>query len=66
MIKTELDLLVFGSLLLTMSSQQAVVEHPVLGIRDGKIVFVMPRKDSRRGLLRKKVPYRRDTQLCPG
>lgn len=67
MIKTELDLLVFGSLLLTMSSQQAVVEHPVLGIRDGKIVFVMPRKDFQEGAYcAKKVLNRRDTLIMPG
>jgi len=67
MIKTELDLLVFGSLLLTMSSQQAVVEHPVLGIRDGKIVFVMPRKDFQEGAYRaKKVLDRPDTLIMPG
>lgn len=41
MIKTELDLLIRGSLLLTMSQGSAVIENPVLGIRDGKIVFVM-------------------------
>ena len=41
MIKTELDLLIRGSLLLTMSQESAVIESPVLGIRDGKIVFVM-------------------------
>lgn len=41
MIKTELDLLIRGSLLLTMSQGSAVIENPVLGVRDGKIVFVM-------------------------
>jgi len=41
MIKTELDLLIRGSLLLTMSQGSAVIEDPVLGVRNGKIVFVM-------------------------
>jgi len=41
MAKTDLDLLVRGSLLLTMSEEQAIIENPVLGIRDGKIVLVM-------------------------
>jgi len=40
MAKTDLDLLVRGSLLLTMSEEQAIIENPVLGIRDGKIVLV--------------------------
>jgi 5-methylthioadenosine/S-adenosylhomocysteine deaminase len=40
MAKNKLDLLVRGGLLLTMSGEPAVIENPVVGIRDGKITFI--------------------------
>ena len=35
-----IDILITGGILLTMSDSMEVVENPVIGIRDGKILFV--------------------------
>ncbi len=37
----ELDIIIEGGALLTMSDAMDVIENPVIGIRDGKIVFIM-------------------------
>ena len=37
----ELDIIIEGGTLLTMSDAMDVIENPVIGIRDGKIAFIM-------------------------
>ncbi|SEM16006.1 5-methylthioadenosine/S-adenosylhomocysteine deaminase [Syntrophus gentianae] len=67
MIETDLDLLIYGSLLLTMSKEETVIENPVLGIRDGKIVFVMKDEAFPEDAYRaKKILNRRNTLIMPG
>jgi 5-methylthioadenosine/S-adenosylhomocysteine deaminase len=41
----ELDILIEGGTLLTMSENMDVIENPAIGIRDGKIVFATGKKD---------------------
>jgi len=64
---TELDLLIRGSHLLTLSEEQAIIENPVLGIREGKIVLVMENdlfpEDAYSA---KKIMNTRNTLIMPG
>jgi len=40
---SELDIIIDGGTLLTMSDAMDVIENPLIGIRDGKIAFIMRR-----------------------
>lgn len=65
--KIELDLLVRGSFLLTMTEEQAPVENPVIGIRDGIIALVMRRDDFPEDAYRaKKILDTPNTLILPG
>ncbi len=65
--KIELDLLVRGSFLLTMSDGQAPIENPVIGIRDGAIALIMRRDDFPEDAYRtKKILDTPDTLILPG
>jgi len=65
--KIELDLLVRGSFLLTMSDGQAPIENPVIGIRDGTIALIMRRDDFPEDAYRtKKILDTPDTLILPG
>ncbi len=65
--KIELDLLIRGSFLLTMSDGQAPIENPVIGIRGGKIALIMGRDDFPEDAYQaKKTLDPPDTLILPG
>ncbi|OPY17314.1 MAG: 5-methylthioadenosine/S-adenosylhomocysteine deaminase [Syntrophus sp. PtaB.Bin075] len=67
MAKTELDLLIRGSVLLTMREEEAVIENPVVGIRNGKIVLIMQNDlFTEEEYTARKVLDRSNTLIMPG